>query len=206
MQFNSHYLRLGPRQVPESRWQNILSPGNLECRLWLMKYIRWLQVLIVKIGLVYDLTSVVWWTKVTHKYQNYAEVKLLIAWLSKRKRASLVAQLVKNPPTMQETWAPSLGWEEPLEKQKATHSSILAWRIPWTVESMGHKESDMTEWLSLSQAKKASWHQGSKWWRGHGERNRDKRQSLQLPKRKTQPWLLTRSSSLHGPVKLYFLI
>ena len=56
-----------------------------------------------------------------------------------------MAQLVKNPPTMQETWAPSLGWEEPLEKQKATHSSILAWRIPWTVESMGHKESDMTE-------------------------------------------------------------
>ena len=132
-QFNSHYLRLGPRQVPESSWQNILSPGNLECRLWLMKYIRWLQVLTVKIGLVCDLTSVVWWTKVTHEYQNYAEVKLLIAWLSKRKRASLVAQLVKNRPTMQETWAPSLGWEEPLEKRKATHSSILAWRIPGTV-------------------------------------------------------------------------
>ena len=88
-QFNSHYLRLGPRQVPESSWLNILSPGNLECRLWLMKYIRWLQVLKVKIDLVYDLTSVVWWTKVTHKQQNYAEVKLLIAWLSKKKRASL---------------------------------------------------------------------------------------------------------------------
>ena len=51
--------------------------------------------------------------------------------------ASLVAQLVKNPPTMRETWVPSLGWENPLEKGKATHSSILAWRIPWTVKSMG---------------------------------------------------------------------
>ena len=51
--------------------------------------------------------------------------------------ASLVAQLVKNLPAMQETWAQSLGWEDPLEKGKATHSSILAWRIPWIVESMG---------------------------------------------------------------------
>ena len=47
--------------------------------------------------------------------------------------ASLVAQLVKNTPAMQETWVQSLGWEDPLEKGKATHSSILAWRIPRTV-------------------------------------------------------------------------
>ena len=47
--------------------------------------------------------------------------------------ASLVAQLVKNPPAMRETWVRSLGWEDPLEKGKATHSSILAWSIPWTV-------------------------------------------------------------------------
>ena len=47
--------------------------------------------------------------------------------------ASLVAQLVKNPPAMQETWVWSPGWEDTLEKGKATHSSILAWRIPWTV-------------------------------------------------------------------------
>ena len=47
--------------------------------------------------------------------------------------ASLIAQLVKNPPAMQETWVQSLGWEDPLEKGKATQSSILAWRIPWTV-------------------------------------------------------------------------
>ena len=48
-------------------------------------------------------------------------------------RASLVAQLVKNPPTVRETWIRSLGWEDPLEKGKATHSSILAWRITWAV-------------------------------------------------------------------------
>ena len=46
---------------------------------------------------------------------------------------SLVAQLVKNPPAMRETWVRSLGWEDPLEKGKATYSSILAWRIPGTV-------------------------------------------------------------------------
>ena len=51
--------------------------------------------------------------------------------------ASLVAQLVKNPPAMQETWVRSLGWEDPLEKAKATHFSILAWRIPRTIQSMG---------------------------------------------------------------------
>ena len=47
--------------------------------------------------------------------------------------ASLVVQLGKNPPAMRETWVWSLGWEDPLEKQKATHSSLLAWRIPWTL-------------------------------------------------------------------------
>ena len=48
-----------------------------------------------------------------------------------------MAQLVKNLPAMWETWVRSLGWEDPLVKGKATHSSILAWRIPWTVEFMG---------------------------------------------------------------------
>ena len=47
--------------------------------------------------------------------------------------ASLGAQLVKNPPTMWETWVRFLGWEDPLEKGKAAHSCVLAWRIPWTV-------------------------------------------------------------------------
>ena len=51
-------------------------------------------------------------------------------------RASVIAQLVKNPPVMQ-NWVQSLGWEDLLEKGKATHSSILTWRIPWTVQTMG---------------------------------------------------------------------
>jgi len=49
----------------------------------------------------------------------------------------LVAQLVKNLPAMQETWVQSLGWEDPLEKGKATHSSIPAWIIPRSLQSMG---------------------------------------------------------------------
>ena len=59
---------------------------------------------------------------------------------------SLVAQLVENVPAMRETWIQPLGWEDPLEKGKATHSGILAWRIPWTIYSpWGRKESDTTE-------------------------------------------------------------
>ena len=61
----------------------------------------------------------------------------------------LVAQLVKNPPAMQETWIPSLGWEDPLGKGTAIHSSILAWRNG-LYSPPGHKESDTTERLSLS--------------------------------------------------------
>ena len=51
--------------------------------------------------------------------------------------ASLVAQMVKNLPAMRETWVQSQGWEDPLEEGMATHSSILAWRIPWTEEPGG---------------------------------------------------------------------
>ena len=51
--------------------------------------------------------------------------------------ASLVAQLVKNPPTIQETRVQFLGWEDSLEKEMATHSSIFAWEIPWTEEPGG---------------------------------------------------------------------
>jgi len=64
---------------------------------------------------------------------------------------SLVTQTVKNPPEMRETWVLSLGWDDPLEKGTANHSSILAWRIPWIEEPgglyslWGHKELDMTK-------------------------------------------------------------
>ena len=52
-------------------------------------------------------------------------------------QVSLVAQMVKSVPAMQETWVQSLGWEDPLEEEMAIHSSILAWVIPWTEESGG---------------------------------------------------------------------
>ena len=61
-------------------------------------------------------------------------MSLLFNMLSRLVLASLVAQMVKHLPAMQETWVRSLGQEDPLEKEKATHSSILAWRIPWTEE------------------------------------------------------------------------
>ena len=66
------------------------------------------------------------------------------------RRASFVAQTVKNLPAMKETWVKSLGHEGPLEKGMATHFSILPWRIPWIegpdqLQFMGHKELDMTE-------------------------------------------------------------
>ena len=57
---------------------------------------------------------------------------------------------VKNLPAVWETWVPSLGQEDPLEKGKSTHSSVLAWRIHGLYNPGGRKELDMTEWLSLS--------------------------------------------------------
>ena len=60
--------------------------------------------------------------------------RLILTWrLDMGQWASLVAQLVENLPAMRKTWVQFLGWEDSLEKGKATHSSILAWRIPWTI-------------------------------------------------------------------------
>ena len=75
-----------------------------------------------------------------------------VEWTSTLFSSPLVVQLVENPPAMWETSVRSLDWEDPLEKGKATHSSILAWRIsqtvyPWDLYS--RKESDMTAWLSV---------------------------------------------------------
>ena len=68
--------------------------------------------------------------------------------------ASVAAEMLKDLPAVQETWLPSLGREDALEKEMATHSRILAWRIPWTEKPMGcsprgRKESDTTKRLTL---------------------------------------------------------
>ena len=69
---------------------------------------------------------------------------------------SVVAQMVKHLSTMWETWVQALGWENPLEKEMAIHSSTIAWKIPWTERSLvgyslwGHKESDTTERLHFT--------------------------------------------------------
>ena len=73
-----------------------------------------------------------------------------IGYLLQYSWASLMAQLVKNLPAMLETWVWSLGWEDPLEKGKATHSSILARRFHGLYSPWCRKESDLTEQLSLS--------------------------------------------------------
>ena len=70
-------------------------------------------------------------------------------------RTSLVAQLIKNLPAMQKTWVQSLSWEDPLEEGMATHSSILAWKIPWTEEPGSlqsvESQSDTTEQLRTAE-------------------------------------------------------
>ena len=83
------------------------------------------------------------------------------AWFT-NKRASLGAQLVKNPPAMRETWFWSLGWKDPLEKGKATHSSILAWR---TVQSMGSQRvgHDLVTFTFTFQDMEATWMTINRW-------------------------------------------
>ena len=76
-------------------------------------------------------------------------------------RAWLVAQSVKNLPAMRETQVRSLGREEPLEKGMATHSSILAWSIPWTEEPGGLQSTAMQSQTRLSNLARATW--GSPW-------------------------------------------
>ena len=81
--------------------------------------------------------------------QLYVKYKPLIhSFCGHQKRfhhsqASLVAQMVKNLPAVQETWVRSLDWEDPLEKEMVTHSSIPAWKIPWTEELGGPQSMGM---------------------------------------------------------------
>ena len=110
-------------------------------------------------------------------------------------QASLVALMVKNFPARQETWVRSLGGEDTLEKVMATHSSILAWRIPRTEEpgglwSIGCKESDTTERLSIASGAG----------QGHQEteyvQKRDDEPSQSLVSDSADPWAAARQASL----------
>ena len=90
-----------------------------------------------------------WWAAVhgvaesdTAEGQSTAQNDILVRrgkkrLFSKWYWASLVAQTLKNLPAMWETWVPSLGWDDPLEEGMATHSNILAWKVPWTEEPGG---------------------------------------------------------------------
>ena len=123
------------------------------CVLYNMKFQTWVSILTL---LSHHLNRV--FKPLLHKdkrfYKQTSLVKIALGYPLQHYWASLVAQLVKNPPAMWETWIRSLGWEDPLEKRKATHSSILeilgdsgeshGLYSPW-----GHKESDTTERLSL---------------------------------------------------------
>ena len=108
-------------------------------------------------------------------------IRVFGVWKRQRKRASLVAQRLKRLPASWETWVQSLGREDPLEKEVATHSSILSWRIPWTESLVGYspwgcKESDTTERLHFHFQRHrkdvmlpfecSGSGQGKKWWEG----------------------------------------
>ena len=87
----------------------------------------------------------------------YAQIYVILffIYIYERRGASLVAQLVKNLLAVQETWVWSLGWEDPLKKQMAIHSSILAWKISWAEEPGGLQSIElqgvsMTEQLTLN--------------------------------------------------------
>ena len=88
-------------------------------------------------------------------------------WFRGVKRGFPVAQMVKNLPAKQDTWVQSLRWEDPLEKDMATPSSVLVWRIPWTEEPgpyspWGRKESDTTEPLTYTYEKTVTLVEGQK--------------------------------------------
>ena len=88
------------------------------------------------------------WTEKPGGLQSTGSQRVQHDWVTNR--FSLVAQLVKNLPAMCKTWVRSLGWEDPLEKGKATPSSILAWEFHGLYSLWGSKESDTTEQLPIS--------------------------------------------------------
>ena len=93
------------------------------------QYLLFLAFMIIAVNW-YLIVDLIWISLMIIAVKHFF-IYLLAIW------ASLVAQLVRNPPAMRETWLRSLGWEDPMEKGKATHSSVLTWRISWTIWSMG---------------------------------------------------------------------
>ena len=91
-------------------------------------------MLCLKVKLVNDVLKA---TLVVDEPRLHDSLAYLLCSSQPNSGGSPMAQMVKNPPAMQETRVQSLGWEDPLEKGMATHSSILAWRIPWTEEPDG---------------------------------------------------------------------
>ena len=99
------------------------------------------------------MVSVVWWLSCSPNMQKGPGSESSgnrFTW------GSFMAQLVKNPPAIQKTWVRSLGWENPLERGTATHSSILAWRIPWTVSSKGSQRV-RHDWATFTFTEKSNW-------------------------------------------------
>ena len=99
--------------------------------------------------------------KIRTKEQSNLIIYIHLKGTRSSTRASLIAQLVKKQPAMQETPVQSLGWGDLLQKGKATHSSILAWRIPWTIQSMelqrvGHNWATLTFTFTNSTQEKAT--------------------------------------------------
>ena len=104
------------KKSPPDKWMIIIDSDCLN--VWLSNS-RWIQCYMKYYHEMYSK-----WEFLPSKLLRVLVIVLM---------ASLMAQLVKNPPAVQETWVQSLGSEDPLEKDTAAHSSILAWRIPWTV-------------------------------------------------------------------------
>ena len=140
-----------------------MNSGHLECQLIMKNYAPlstffcYLQLLIF----YHNILEVLFLEKKKNKHLknkiiiciiiDSPQIQLYVPefLLSTLSWASLVAQLVKNPPAMQYTWVPFLGLEDPLEKGKATHSSILVWRIPWTVHGFAKSQTQLSDFHSL---------------------------------------------------------
>ena len=138
-------------QLPksESQFYQLLSSGFRVSQHWAQRAHLWngpgnptqwkVQIWVIALSLLAKT-----WYVVSTSYLSVIIILMIVG-------LPLVAQMVKRLPTMWETWVQTLGWEDPLEKEMATHSSILAWKIPWTEEPGGltvHGVAESQTWLS----------------------------------------------------------